>query len=162
MPCEAPSSLGPRDAPNARARVEWRHMTATWLIKQEPSGYPFSALVREKRTSWDGVRNAQARLNLRAMKRGDRVLYYHSGGEKAVVGLARVSRVAYADPTDEGGDWVSVEITADRALPRHVTLAEMRQDPALRDMLLLRHPRLSVMPVEPAHAARILELGQLD
>ena len=135
-------------------------MPNTWLVKQEPSGYPFSELVKEKRTSWDGVRNAQARIHLRAMKKGDRVLYYHSGDEKAVVGLARVTRVAHADPTDESGAWVSVEIAAERALPRHVTLSEMRADPALEDMLLLRHSRLSVMPIEPHHAERILELAE--
>jgi predicted RNA-binding protein with PUA-like domain len=134
-------------------------MTQTWLVKQEPSGYPFSQLVKEKRTSWDGVRNAQARIHLRAMKKGDRVLYYHSGDEKAVVGLAKVTKVAHADPTDPTGAWVSVEITAERALKRHVTLAEMRADPAFEGMLLQRHSRLSVMPVDDRHAERILELS---
>ena len=124
----------------------------TWLVKQEPAGYPFSQLVKDRRTSWDGVRNAQARIHLRAMKKGDRVLYYHSGDEKAVIGLAKVTKSAYPDPTDGAGAWVSVEIAAERALPRPVTLAEMRLDPPLAGMLLLRHSRLSVMPIEPAAA----------
>jgi predicted RNA-binding protein with PUA-like domain len=135
-------------------------MASTWLVKQEPSGYPFSQLVKDRRTSWDGVRNAQARIHLRAMKKGDRVLYYHSGDEKSVVGLAEVTKEAYPDPTDEGGAWVSVELAACRPLPRAVALAELRADPAFTGMLLLRHARLSVMPVEHAHAERILELAK--
>lgn len=132
-------------------------MRATWLVKQEPGSYAFSRLVKDGRTSWDGVRNAQARIHLRSMKRGDRVLYYHSGDEKAVVGIAQVTKTAYPDPTDEAGGWVSVELKAVRALPRPVTLAEIRADTSLASMTLLKQSRLSVMPVEDAHAERILE-----
>lgn len=134
-------------------------MAATWLIKQEPSDYPFSRLLAEGTTSWDGVRNAQARNNLRAMRKGDRVLYYHSGAEKAVVGLARVSRAARPDPTATSGDWVSVEIQAQRALTCPVSLSAIRADAALRDIALVKQSRLSVMPVAPEHFERILELG---
>jgi predicted RNA-binding protein with PUA-like domain len=134
-------------------------MASTWLVKQEPSAYPFSQLVREKRTSWDGVRNAPARIHLRAMKKGDRVLYYHSGDEKAVVGVAKVTKTAHSDPTDPTGSWVSVEITAQAALARHVTLAEMKADPVLRDMPLLKQSRLSVAPIDDRLAERILKLA---
>ena len=137
-----------------------------WLVKQEPEDYAFAQFARDARTDWTGIRNFQARNYLRAMTVGDAVLYYHSGGEKAVVGMATVSRAAFPDPTAEAdeakGQWVAVELRADEALPRAVTLAEIKADPALQDLLLIRHTRLSVVPVTAAQHARILHLASLD
>jgi len=131
-----------------------------WLVKQEPSTYPFSRFLQEKKVVWDGVRNYQARNFLRQMKKGDRVLYYHSVDERAVVGTAKVSRPAFPDPTSpKGEDWTSVELTADRRLPTPVTLDQLKTDPRFRDLLLLRQSRLSVMPVTPNLFQAILKLG---
>ena len=129
-----------------------------WLVKQEPSAYPFAQLVADGRTTWDGVRNSTARIHLRAMKVGDGVLYYHSGDERAVVGLAEVVRGPHPDPKDPA--WVAVEIAPKSALPRPVTLAEIKAEPALADMPLIRMSRLSVMPVTAAEWKRILALGK--
>ena len=133
-----------------------------WLVKQEPEDYSFKQFVADKHTDWTGVRNFQARNNLRAMKTGDAVLYYHSGGEKAVVGVAAVSREAFPDPTadtDERGDWSAVQLRAGKPLARPVTLAQMRADPSLSNLLLLRNSRLSVSPVGHAEYEHILHLG---
>ena len=132
---------------------------SAWLVKQEPEAYPFARLVRDRGTRWDGVRNAQARIHLRAMKKGDVVLYYHSGDEKAVVGVAKVAKAAYPDPTAEAGDWVAVDLAPSKPLARPVTLAEIKADAKLKGMLLVRHSRLSVMPVGDAELARILEMS---
>ena len=134
-------------------------MSALWLVKQEPAAYPFSRFLEEGRTRWDGVRNAQARLSLRAMKAGDSVLYYHSGDEKAVVGIAKVARAAYPDPTATDGDWVAVDLSAVKALKRSVTLASIKAEPALAQMGLVRQSRLSVMPVTEDVWKRIVALG---
>ena len=132
-----------------------------WLVKQEPSTYPFSRFLREKKVVWDGVRNYQARNFLRQMKKGDPVLYYHSVDERAVVGTAKVSRPAFPDPTaPQGEDWSSVELTADHPLPTPVTLDQLKDDPRFRDLLLLRQSRLSVMPVAPNLFQAILKLGR--
>ncbi len=133
--------------------------TQHWLVKQEPESYSWDAFVRDGRTSWDGVRNYQARNNLKAMGKGDAVLFYASGGPKEVVGIARVSRAAYPDPTAEEPGWVSVELEPVRALKRPVTLEQMRKDPALAAVPLLRHTRLSVMPVAGADFDRIVALA---
>jgi predicted RNA-binding protein with PUA-like domain len=130
-----------------------------WLVKQEPTKYPFAQLVEEKRTRWDGVRNFQARNNLQAMKKGDRVLYYHSNVGQEVVGICEVVREAYADPTSDDPRWVAVDLAAVKALRKPVTLAQIKDDPALRDMALVRQSRLSVMPVERAAFDRIVKLG---
>ena len=131
-----------------------------WLVKQEPEDYPFARLVEDKRTDWTGVRNFQARNNLRAMKQGDRVLYYHSGGEKAVVGTAHVSREAFPDPTvaadDPHGEWFAVELCADRPFARPLPLGEIKADPALHDLPLVKQSRLSVMPVSRAAFEHVL------
>lgn len=124
-------------------------MNAHWLVKSEPGVYSFADLVRDGRTVWDGVRNFQARNHLRAMRRGDAVLYYHSGDEKAVVGIAEVVREAYPDPKATEGDWSAVDLKPVRALRRPVSLAEIKRAPALQEMVLLRQARLSVMPVTP-------------
>ena len=134
-----------------------------WLVKQEPEDYAFSQFVKDRRTDWTGVRNFQARNFLRAMATGDAVLYYHSGGEKAVVGEATVSRAAFPDPTagphEQKGAWVAVELRAGKAFVCAVSLAEMKADPTLRDLLLIKQSRLSVLPVTPTQYARILELA---
>ena len=131
-----------------------------WLVKQEPEDYPFSRLVADGHTDWTGVRNFQARNNLRAMKNGDRVLYYHSGGEKAIVGTVRVSREAFPDSTlaadDPPGEWFAVELSADKPLARPLPLAEIKTDPALQDLPLVKQSRLSVMPVSRAAFEHIL------
>ena len=134
-----------------------------WLVKQEPEDYAFAQFTRDGRTDWTGVRNFQARNNLRAMTVGDAVLYYHSGEEKAVVGTAAVSRAAFPDPTmepgEEKGGWVAVELQAGEAFANPVPLAAIRADPALHSVPLIRHTRLSVMPVGPEEYARIVRLG---
>ena len=132
-----------------------------WLVKQEPSTYPFSRFLKEKKVVWDGVRNYQARNFLRQMKKGERVLYYHSVDERAVVGTARVSRTAFPDPTaPQGEDWTSVELTVDRLLKTPVSLDQLKGDSRFRDLLLLRQSRLSVMPVPASMFSVILKLGQ--
>lgn len=118
-----------------------------WLVKQEPGSYPWSQFVREGGTAWTGIRNFQARNNLRAMAQGDRVLYYHSVTGKAVVGIAEVVRSAYPDPTAAEGGWSCVDLKPVRALARPVTLDEIKVEPALAGIALLRQSRLSVMPL---------------
>ena len=130
-----------------------------WLVKQEPEKYPWAQFVVDKGTYWDGVRNYQARNNLRAMKRGDLVLYYHSVSEKAVVGVAKVTREAYADPTATEGDWSVVDLKPVRALAEPVTLAQIKADAKLAGMGLLKQSRLSVSPLSAAEFKRVLKLG---
>lgn len=118
-----------------------------WLVKEEPENYSYSQFVSERTTVWAGVRNPVAQRNLREMKKGDRVFFYHTGKEKAVVGTATVSKTAYPDPKDAGGSLVVVELAAGKALKRPVTLAEIKAEKRFRDMPLVRIPRLSVQPV---------------
>jgi len=133
---------------------------STWLVKQEPSTYPFSRFLKEKKVVWDGVRNYQARNFLRAMKLGDSVLYYHSVDERAVVGLAKVTRTAFPDPTSpKGEEWTSVMLTAVRGLPHPVTLDQLKSDKRFSELLLLRQSRLSVMPVPPKLFSAIVRMG---
>ena len=132
-------------------------MPACWLIKSEPSKYPWSQLVADGRTQWDGVRNFEARNNLRAMAAGDLLLFYHSNEGKEIVGLARVARTAYQDPTTDE-DWSVVEVAPLAPLARPLGLAEIKGDPALAGMALLRKSRLSVGPVTAAELAHILAL----
>jgi predicted RNA-binding protein with PUA-like domain len=131
-----------------------------WLVKQEPTAYGFDQLVRDRRTMWDGVRNYQARNNLAAMKRGDRVLFYHSVKEQAVVGICEVVREAYPDPTAKEDGWVVVDVAPVKKLARAVTLAEIKGDKALAGIPLVRQSRLSVMPLEKAAFDRIVALGK--
>lgn len=135
--------------------------TQYWLVKQEPSDYSWDDFLRDRRTAWTGVRNYAARLHLKAMRAGDEVLYYHTGDEKNIVGVARVARAAYPDPTaDEPAQgWVAVDLTPVRALARPVPLSTIKTEPALKDMALLRISRLSVQPVKPAEFRRIVKLG---
>ena len=130
-----------------------------WLVKQEPTKYPFAQLLRDKKTTWDGVRNPQARNNLAAMKKGDEVLYYHSNVGQEVVGRCTVAREAYPDPTTDDPRWVAVDLAAGKALTRPVTLAEIKADPALREVALIRQSRLSVMPLTKAEFDHIVRLG---
>jgi len=135
-------------------------MPSHWLVKSEPYKYPFDALVKDKRTTWDGVRNFEARNNLRAMQKGDLLLYYHSNEGKEIVGIAKVARTAYADPTAEDGDWSVVDIAPVKALAAPVALDTIRNDKKLASMQLLKRSRLSVVPVTPAEFERVLELGK--
>jgi predicted RNA-binding protein with PUA-like domain len=135
-------------------------MPRHFLVKSEPYKYAFDALVRDKKTRWDGVRNFEARNNLRAMAVGDLLLYYHSNEGKAVVGVAKVVRTAYADPTAEDGDWSAVDVAALKPLKEPVTLEVIKADATLAEMQLLRRSRLSVVPVTPAEFKRVLELGK--
>ena len=130
-----------------------------WLVKSEPAKYSFDDLVRDGKTTWDGVRNNQAALWLKAMKVGDQVFYYHSQEGLAVVGVAKVVRESFPDPTDASGRFVAVELAPVRPLPRPVTLTEMKATPALKDLRMLRQFRLSVTPITPAEWATIRKLG---
>ena len=131
-----------------------------WLVKSEPDKYPFEKLVADRRTAWDGVRNFEARNHLRAMQPGDLALYYHSNEGKQIVGLAKVLRAAYPDTTAEDGDWSAVDLGPVKALAAPVTLATIRDDAKLSEMLLVRRSRLSVVPVTAAEFKRVLELGK--
>lgn len=131
-----------------------------FLVKSEPSKYGFSDLVRDGKTCWDGVRNFEARNNLRAMMKGDLLLFYHSTEDKAVVGVAKVVRAAYPDPSAADGDWSAVDVAPVVVLGQPVTLAQIKSDEALADIALLKRSRLSVVPVSKAHFARILKLGK--
>ncbi len=133
---------------------------AHWLIKSEPYKFSFDQLVADGRAVWDGVRNFEARNNLRAMKKGDLCLYYHSNEGKAVVGVARVSREAYPDPTAAGEDWSVVEVEPVRPLARPVELEELRASKVLAKMMMLRRPRLSVVPVADEEFAAVLDLAK--
>ncbi len=130
-----------------------------WLVKQEPDSYSWSTFVADGHARWDGVRNFQARNNLRGMKRGDAVLFYASGEDKSVVGVARVAREAYPDPTADEGDWSAVDLEPVAALKTPVPLATIKANPALKDILLVRHSRLSVMPLPAEAFDTIVKLG---
>jgi predicted RNA-binding protein with PUA-like domain len=130
-----------------------------WLVKQEPSSYSWSDFVADGETSWTGVRNFTARNNLRKMQKGDEVLFYHSGDEKAVVGIAKVTRTAYPDPTAKEGDWSTVDLAAVKPLSRPVTLREIKANSRLKGIPLVRLPRLSVMPMEESEFRHIVNMG---
>jgi predicted RNA-binding protein with PUA-like domain len=129
-------------------------------MKSEPMKYSFAQLVREKKTVWDGVRNFEARNSMRAMSPGDLVLFYHSSEGKAVVGVARIAREAYPDPTADGEDWSVVDVEPIAPLKEQVSLEVIRSDPDLADIALLKRSRLSVVPLSKAHFDRILQLGK--
>lgn len=131
-----------------------------WLVKQEPEAYSWTDFVRDGKTAWTGVRNFQARNHLRAMKPGDRVLFYHSVSDKQIVGLARVTKSAYPDPTAGEGDWSCVDLAPVKPLKKPVTLESIKNDKALRDIPLIKQSRLSVMPVTREQFERVLALGQ--
>ena len=136
-----------RQLSNAARSLNYSTMKNFWLVKQEPDSYSWQDFVNEKKTNWTGVRNYTARNNLRAMSKGDEVFFYHSGEEKAVVGIAKVIRTAYPDPTTTEGDWSAVDIAPMRALPRPVSLREIKSHPRLKNIQLVRQSRLSVTPL---------------
>jgi predicted RNA-binding protein with PUA-like domain len=129
-----------------------------WLIKSEPDEYSFEHLLQDQSAVWDGVRNPQARRHLSEMQVGDRLFYYHSMPERAVVGLAEVTRAAFPDPTDPR--WIAVEIRPLQRLARPISLAQIKADPRFAELGLVRQPRLSVMPVPPPLAEILLQWGQ--
>jgi predicted RNA-binding protein with PUA-like domain len=131
-----------------------------WLVKSEPEAYSWSDFLKDGKTAWTGVRNFAARNNLRAMKIGDRVFYYHSGGEKSVVGLARATREFHPDPTADEGDWSAVGLAPVKMLAKPVTLAAIKADKILKGMTLFRQSRLSVTPVTAEQFTRLLELAE--
>jgi predicted RNA-binding protein with PUA-like domain len=131
------------------------------LVKSEPGTYSFADLVRDKKTVWDGVRNPTARNFLKKMQKGDLVLYYHTGDEKQVVGIAKVLKTAYPDPSAEAGDWVAIDLGPVKALAKPVPLAQLKSDKKLAGLLLIKQSRLSVMPVSPGEFQHIVgKLGE--
>jgi predicted RNA-binding protein with PUA-like domain len=131
-----------------------------WLVKSEPEAYSWETFVKDGRTAWTGVRNYTARNNLRAMKAGDTVFFYHSGEAKSVVGVARVTKAAYPDPTAEEGDWSAVDLVPVKSVSRTVTLSQIKADKILREMKLVKLSRLSVSPVTHEQFVRLLELAE--
>lgn len=133
--------------------------TQYWLVKSEPEAYAWTDLVRDGRTAWTGVRNYQARIHLNAMRKGDRVFFYESVTTKAVVGLTEITKPAFPDQTAEEPGWVAVELKAVAPLARPVTLAQIKADPSLAQIGLVRQSRLSVVPLSATEFARIAKLG---
>lgn len=131
-----------------------------WLVKSEPEAYSWANLVKDGRTMWDGVRNYQARNNMQQMQPGDLVLFYHSVSEKAIIGIAKVDKAAYPDPTaKEEGKWVVVDLVPFRDFKEPVTLEQIKKDERLQNIALLRQSRLSVMPLKPEEFDILLALG---
>ena len=132
---------------------------AHWLIKSEPTVYSWDQFVKEKRTSWTGVRNAQAAINLRAMKTGDLCFFYHSNEGKEIVGIAKVLKTAYPDPTDKASKAVTVDVAPVAPVVPPVTLAAIKADPKFKEFGLVRQSRLSVVPVSDEHWALIQKMS---
>ncbi len=130
-----------------------------WLVKSEPASYSWDDLLKDGKTAWTGVRNYQSRNNLRAMKTGDLVFFYHSVTGKELVGLAKVATAAYRDPTAKEGDWSAVDLAPVKTLPKRVSLAQIKADAALKNMALLRNSRLSVTPLTEPERRRLQELA---
>ena len=133
--------------------------TQYWLVKTEPEAYSWETFVKDKRTDWTGVRNLQARNHLKSMRKGDRVFFYASVTTKAVLGLAEVTKAAFPDATADGDGWVAVELKCVAPLPRPVSLEQIKGEPSLKDISLLRQSRLSVMSLTPAEFKKIAALG---
>ncbi|HUA64256.1 MAG TPA: EVE domain-containing protein [Alphaproteobacteria bacterium] len=131
-----------------------------WLVKSEPGAYSWSQLLKEGRTAWTGVRNFAARNHLRAMKKGDLVAFYHSGDEKSVVGLARVEKEHYPDPTADEGDWSCVDLAPVKKVAEPVTLAQIKSDKLLREMAFVKQSRLSVSPTTKEQFERMMEIAK--
>ena len=141
------------------AAIKYNNTMAYWLVKSEPSVYSWDQFVKDKETSWDGVRNYAARIHLRAMKKGDEVLYYHSNEGMEIVGIAKVAKEAYQDPTTEDDRWVSVGLKPSKRLKMPVSLTQIKQDKRLADMALVRLGRLSVQPVTDKEWAAVMEMA---
>ena len=133
---------------------------AHWLIKSEPSAYAWDQLVKDKRTSWTGVRNPQESINLKAMKAGDLCFFYHSNEGKEIVGIAKVLKEAYPDPTAREGDWSCVDLAPVKPLKQPVTLESIKKDKILKTLPLVRQTRLSVTPMTQEHFRRVLEMAE--
>jgi predicted RNA-binding protein with PUA-like domain len=133
---------------------------AQWLVKEEPDHYGYDQLERDRKTVWAGVRNPLAQKHLRAIRKGDRIFYYHTGKEKAVVAVARAASDAYPDPTDRAGTLYVVDITPEKKLPAPVTLAAIKADRAFASFPLVRMSRLSVMPVTDSEWSRIVDMSR--
>jgi predicted RNA-binding protein with PUA-like domain len=136
-------------------------MARHWILKTEPSTYGFSDLVRDRRTRWEGVSNAVALKHLRSMLEGDDALIYHTGNSKSLIGLARIVSAPYPDPSQQDERLLVVDVEAGKALPREVSLSEIKADPAFKDLGLVRLSRLSVVPVEPDQWKRLLAMAGL-
>lgn len=132
---------------------------AYWLVKSEPSKYSWDQLVQDKQTLWDGVRNYAARNYLKTMKKGDEVFFYHSNEGLEIVGIAKVVKESYPDPTTDDDAWVVVDLKPVKKLPKPVTLAQVKSDKRLKDMALVKYVRLSVQPVTEKEWKIILELS---
>ena len=130
-----------------------------WLFKEEPANYSFDALVKDKKTVWSGVKNPLAQKHLRSVRKGDGIFYYHTGDQKAVVGIAEVAATAYPDKTAKEGDWSAVDLVPHKALVRPVTLDEVKTIPKLKEMALLRYSRLSVQPVTADEFTEIIRMS---
>jgi predicted RNA-binding protein with PUA-like domain len=131
-----------------------------WLVKSEPKTYSWAQFLKNGKTAWTGVRNFAARNNLRAMKKGDLVFFYHSGEEKSIVGLARVTKEFYSDSTAEEGDWSCVDLVPIKALAKPVMLAQIKADKNFREMKLVKESRLSVSPATETQFKRLLKLAE--
>jgi predicted RNA-binding protein with PUA-like domain len=130
-----------------------------WLVKSDPGTYGWTELLRDGKASWDGVRNPVARNNLKAMKEGDLVLFYHTGEEKAIVGISKVVGESYPDPTTKDARWLAVDLAPVKPVKNPVTLAQVKADKSLKHIALVRQSRLSVMPLDKAAYDKILSLG---
>ncbi len=148
----------PASTPQGSASI--KHASGYWMVKQEPAAYSWDDLVRDHGTEWIGVRNFQARNNLRQMKVGDRVLFYHSGEQKAVVGIAQVAKAAYPDATADDREWVAVDLKPVSPFREPVPLTAIRGHSKLSNILLVRQTRLSVMPVTKEEFEVIVTLGE--
>ena len=147
--------IAPGLGPGLQLRMPKQH----WLVKQEPESYSWADFVKEGKTAWTGVRNFQARKNLKTMRRNDSVLFYHSGDEKQVVGLARVEKEAYPDPTATEGDWSCVDLAPVKSLKKPVTLQTIKGDSTLKEMAIVRQSRLSVSSITETQFKRLMELA---
>lgn len=136
-------------------------MVNFWLVKSEPDAFSWDQQVANQVEPWTGVRNHMAKNNLKSMRKGDRAFFYHSNIGKEIVGIVEVAREAYPDPSAEKGDWVCVDMAAVKPMPRPVSLAEIKADPRLSDLALVRLSRLSVAPVSPEHWRILCELGEV-
>ena len=152
-------STNKKRAPKKPAARNTKTASGLWMVKQEPETYSWDDFVRDGRTDWTGVRNFQARNNLRQMQVGDRVMFYHSGTGKCVVGVAEVAKAAYPDPTADDPQWVAVDLKPVKPLKAPVTLAAIRYNPKLSTLPLIRQSQLSVMPLTKEEFAVIVAMG---